>query len=110
MAVRKLETLTTVDTSDLKISQVLPRFLELRSAYDPLIGVELDDSQQFYRARLAELNVYACGYTREQLIGHLIERVDVCWDEFVREDSSDLSRNAKILRENLLNTFKEVEN
>lgn len=104
-----VEKLSSVDTSDLQISQVLPNSLKLRSAKDPIISVELDEHQQFYCASLPDLKVFACGDTREQLKERLIERVEFCWDEFVKEDDSDFNQNAKLLREKFLNTFEEVE-
>ena len=104
-----VEKLCSVDTSDIKISQVIPNFLKLRSPIDPIVRVELDDHQQFYCARLPDLKVFACGDTREQLKARITERVEFCWDEFVREDDSDFNQNAKLLREKLLSTFEEVE-
>ena len=83
--------------------------MKLRSPKDPIVRVELDEHQQFYCARLPELKVFAYGDTREQLKERLIERVEFCWDEFVREDDSDFNQNAKLLREKLLRTFEEVE-
>ena len=109
LAITKLENLKTVDTSDLKISQVLPRFLKLSSANDPLIRVKLDDSHKFYRARLPVLSVFACAETRDLLKERLAESIEVCWDAFVGEDSCDFDQNAKILREKLLQTFVETE-
>ena len=109
LAVRKLENVTTVDTSDLKISQVLPRFLRLSSAYDPLIRVEKDDSQQFYRARLPDLSLFVCAESRDLLKERLAESIEVCWDTFAGEDYCDFDQNAKILREKLLQTFVEIE-
>ena len=109
LLISAVEKLSAVDTSDLQISQVLPNFLKLRSPKDPIVRVELDEHQQFYCARLPELKVFACGDTREQLKERLIERVEFCWDEFVREDDSDFNQNAKLLREKLLRTFEEVE-
>ena len=109
LAIRKLESLTIVDISDLKISQVLPRFLKLSSAYDPLIRVEMDDSQQFYRARLLDLSVFACAETRDLLKERLAESIEVCWDTFAEEDYCDFDQNAKILKEKLLQTFVEIE-
>lgn len=101
--------LSSVDTSDLQISQVLPNSLKLRSPKDPIVRVELDEHQQFYCAMLPDFKVFACGDTREQLKERLTERVEFCWDEFVREDDSDFNQNAKLLREELLSTFEEVE-
>ena len=96
-----------VDTSDIDVSDVLPDFLQLVTRTVPLISVDLDETKSFYCAELEELNVFACGLSREQLKERLRERIDLCWDEFVREDSSDLSQKAWELRERLLGTFSE---
>lgn len=109
LRISAVEKLSSVDISDIKTSQVVPNFLKLRSSKDPIVRVELDEHQQFYCARLPDLKVFACGDTREQLKERLIERVEFCWDEFVREDDSNFNQNAKLLREKLLSTFEEVE-
>lgn len=99
--------ISPVDTSDIDVSDVLPDFLQLVTRTVPLINVDLDETKSFYCAELEELNVFACGLSREQLKERLRERIEVCWDEFVREDSSDLSQKAWELRERLHSTFSD---
>ena len=96
LVVLKLENFTIVDTGDLRISQVLLKFSKLRSVYDLSIRAELDDSQQFYRARLLDLSEFACAYTRDLLKERLAESIDVCWNAFAVEDYGDFDQNAKI--------------
>ena len=99
-----------VDTSDINVSDVLPDFLRLVTRTVPLINVDLDETKRFYCAELEELNVFACALSREHLKERLRERIEVCWDESVREDSSDLSQKAWELRERLHSTFSDGKN
>ena len=109
VSIQTLNKINRVDTSDLEIAEVLPSYLELTASTEPTISVELDEDKRFYTAELESLNIFACGYTRLELKENLEERVDSCWDEFAREDCSDLTDSALSLRERLLNTFREVE-
>ena len=109
VSIQTFNKINRVDTSDLGIAEVLPSYLELTASTEPTITVELDEDKRFYTAELESLNIFACGYTRLELKENLEERVDSCWDEFVREDCSDLTDSALSLRERLLNTFREVE-
>ena len=109
VSIQTFNKINRVDTSDLGIAEVLPSYLELSVSTEPTISAELDEDKRFYTAELESLNIFACGYTRSELKENLEERVDSCWDEFVREDCSDLTDSALSLRERLLNTFREVE-
>ena len=107
IAVYSVFHISPVDTSDIDVSDVLPDFLRLVTRAVPLINVDLDETKRFYCAELEELNVFACGLSREQLKEHLRERIEVCWDESVREDRAVLSQKAWELRERLLGAFLE---
>ena len=98
-----------VDTSDIGITEVLPSFLVMTSPAEPAIKVELTADNRFYSAKLESLHIFTCGHTRVDLKDCLQERVDSCWDEFVREDCSDLTEPALAIRERFLSTFREVE-
>lgn len=98
-----------VDTSDIGIIEVLPSFLVMTSSAEPAIKVELNEDKRFYSAELESLHIFTCGHTRVELKESLQERVDSCWDEFVREDCSDLIEPALAIRERLLKTFREIE-
>ena len=98
-----------VDTGDIGITEVLPSFLVMTSCAEPAIKVELNEDKRFYSAELENLNIFACGYTRAELKENLKESVDICWDEFVREDDSDFAVSAQNLRRMLLSTCREVK-
>ena len=98
-----------VDIRDIGITDVLPSNLIMTSSAEPVIRVELNEDKRFYSAELENLNIFACGYTRAELEENLKESVDICWDEFVREDDSDFAISAQTLRRMLLNAFREVK-
>ena len=98
-----------VDTGVIGITEVLPSFLVMTSCAEPAIKVELTEDKRFYSAKLESLHIFTCGHTRVDLKECLQERVDSCWDEFVREDCSDLTEPALAIRERFLSTFREVE-
>ncbi len=106
-----IEKIVPVDTSDIPLSEVLPDHLKLKTNKDLLIKVELEEEKKrFYSGELEELNIFACGLSREHLKERLMERVDTCWDAFVTDDGSNFSLDALELRERLLTTFEEVKN
>lgn len=101
VAVCSVKRIESVDTRDIAVSEVLPDFLLLTDKTLPLINVELDETKRFYCAELEDLNLFACGLSRGHLKEQLRESLEICWDEFVREDGSDLSQDAWDLREKL---------
>ena len=107
IAVWSFTKIDSVDTTDIDFAEVLPDFLELTDITLPKINVDIDETKRFYSAELRDLNIFACGLSREHLKEQLRESIEVCWDEFVSEDSSDLSADAWDLRENLLSSFRE---
>lgn len=109
IAVRSFARIDPVDTTDIDFAEVLPDFLELTDITLPKINVDLDETQRFYSAEQKDLNVFACGLSREHLKERLRESIEVCWDEFVSEDGSDLSQDAWDLREKLLISFMEAK-
>lgn len=109
ISIQTINKINRVDTSDLGIAEVLPSFLELTTSTEPRISVNRDEDNRFYTAELESLNIFAGGYTRVELKESLEERADSCWDEYVRENCSDLTESALSLRERFLNTFREVE-
>ena len=106
---RSVKQVNSVDTSDIDISEVLPDSLQLTHQNPLMVNVDLDETQRFYSAELESLNLFACGLSREHLKDRLRENLEICWDEFVTEDSSDLSQDALDLRERLLDSFREVK-
>ena len=106
---RSVKQVNSVDTSDIDISEVLPDSLQLTHQNPLMVNVDLDETQRFYSAELESLNLFACGLSREHLKDRLRENLEICWDEFVTEDSSDLSQDALDLRETLLDSFREVK-
>ena len=56
----------------------------------------MDNSQQFYRAILPDLSVFACADTRDLLNEYLAKSTEVGWNAFVGEDYRDFDQNAKI--------------
>ena len=109
IAVCSFTQIESVDTTDIDFAEVLPDFLELTDTTLPKINVDLDETKRFYSAELRDLNIFACGLSREHLKERLRERIEVCWDEFVSEDGSDLSQDAWNLREKLLISFMETK-
>lgn len=108
ISISSINKIIPVDTSDIRITEVLPKYLVMISSSEPAIKVELNEDNRFYSAELRDLNIFACGFTRDELKENLKESVDICWDEFVREDDSDFALSAQTLRKMLLKTFKEV--
>ena len=106
---RSVKQVSSVDTSDIDILEVLPDFLQLTHENPILVSVDLDETKRFYSAELENLNLFACGLSREHLKERLQRNLAICWDEFVTEDSSDLSQDALDLRERLLDSFTEVK-
>ncbi len=110
LSVVYIEKIVPVDTSDIPLSEILPDHLKLKTKETPLIKVKLEEEEKrFYSGRHENLRIFACGDSRDQLKESLKERVEICWDEFVKEDGSDLSQGALDLRERLLTTFEEVK-
>lgn len=109
IAVSTVKHIELVNTNDIVVAEILPDFLHLNDTSLHLIKVELDETQRFYCAELEDLNLFACGLSRGHLKEQLRENLEVCWDEFVREDGSDLSQDARDLRDKLLSSFKEVK-
>ena len=109
IAVSSFTKIDSVDTADIDFAEVLPDFLEVTDTTLPKINVDLDETKRFYSAELRDLNIFACGLSREHLKERLRERIEVCWDEFVSEDGSDLSQDAWNLREKLLISFMETK-
>ena len=106
---RSVKQVSSVDTSDIDISEVLPDSLQLTHHNPLMVNVDLDETQLFYSAKLESLNLFACGLSREHLKDRLRGNLEICWDEFVTEDSSDLSQDALDLRKRLLDSFTEVK-
>lgn len=109
IAVWSFTKIDSVDTTDIDFAEVLPDFLELTDTTLPKINVDLDETKRFYSAELRDLNIFACGLSRKHLKERLTESIEICWDEFVSEDSSDLSQDAWNLREKLLISFTEAK-
>lgn len=106
---RSVKQVSSVDISDIDISEVLPDSLQLTHQNPFMVNVDLDETQRFYSAELEYLNLYACGLSRDHLKERLQRNLAICWDEFVTEDSSDLSRDGLDLRERLLDSLTEVK-
>ena len=106
---RSVKQVSLADTSDIDISEVLPESLQLTHQNPIMVNVDLDETKRFYSAELENLNLFACGLSRDHLKERLQRNLAICWDEFVTEDSSDLSRDGLDLRERLLDSFTEVK-
>lgn len=107
LTVRYINRIVSVDTSEIKVSEILPDYLQLRANKDPSIKVALDETKRFYCGDLESLNIFACGDSRENLKERLTERLEVCWEASVREDCADFSINAMSIRKKLVSTFVE---
>ena len=103
-----LNRIVSVDTGEIKVSEILPDYLQLRANKDPSIIVALDETKRFYCGDLESLNIFACGDSRENLKERLTERLEVCWEASVREDCAEFSKNALNIRNRLVSTFVEV--
>lgn len=108
--IRKLENLSRfvpVDSTDMKIEDLLPPFLEPKNIANSKVNIELTDNESVYCGTYDDLDILAGGYSRASIESEIRSEISVLWKDLVREKYTKLSPYAQSLKEKLHHSFKE---
>jgi hypothetical protein len=67
-----------------------------------------NETKQLYCLEYADLGIDVFACTRDQLDLELREQIAFLWDNFALADDTELTKSALQLKDNLLNTLKEI--
>ena len=107
---RNLSRFVPVDSTDMKIEDLLPPFLEPKNIANSIVNIELTDNESFYRGTYEDLDILAGGYSRAGIESEIRSEISVLWKDLVREKYTKLSPYAQSLKEKLHHSFREKLN
>lgn len=96
-----------VNTDDIDVIELLPKYLKANHLNNLHIHVELSDDKQTYLASMDALGIQQAAYTRDDLIDALEGEIDFLWRNIAQEDDVNLAPKALELKRELHRLFKE---
>ena len=96
-----------VDETDIKLSHVVPTYLQLKNADEVLINVRLSENKQYYSAKYEYLELITGAFSRNELENELRVYLDILWTDFAKESDRKLAQCALNLKQKLLGMFEE---
>lgn len=101
------EKIHPVDTSDVKVIEVLPEYLEILKLENSHVEICLSESKQTYFAEHKELDINLAADTRSELLDGIKEDIEYLWRSYALEDDEKLSSGALNLKKNLKRCLRE---
>lgn len=96
-----------VDITDVRLSDVVPSYLQLKNFKDVYINVNLSENKQYYYANYEFLEIITGAFSRSELENELRIYIDILWTDFAKESDRNLALSAVNLKRKLLSTFEE---
>ena len=94
-----------MDLSPLVVERVRYGGVALRAAAPIWLKPTMDASQQLLCVEQADLGIDVFAYTRQHLLTELAEQLAMLWREYALADDAILDKEARNLKQALLNTF-----
>ena len=107
--VNSIESARLADDSNIRVSDVLPANLRVKSLPDQFVKVDLSDDKQTYYAEYKPLRSSCYAHTRYDLEETLRSEFEFLWKYYAIENDKVLSVDAIELKQKLLDMFVEVE-
>ncbi|MDR2427079.1 MAG: hypothetical protein LBD46_07900 [Endomicrobium sp.] len=97
-----------VDLSPIEIDHIECNGIKLKPKRQLILTPKLDETEQLYLIENPSIGLELFAYTRQELYNDI--KLDICylWEEYAKVDDDILSEDAKKLKTNLLDAFKEI--
>lgn len=96
-----------VDETEIRLSHVVPTYLQLKNVDEVFINVRLSKNKQYYSANYEYLEIITGAFSRIELENELRVYLDILWTDFAKESDLKLAQCAINLRQKLLSMFEE---
>lgn len=97
-----------VDLSIIELDVLIYTDKTLKFKYPFILTPELDETEQLYIIENSDLGIDLFAYTRAELLESLKEHILSLWEEYAQESDDNLTKDALILKNNLLKLIEEV--
>ncbi len=106
--VKSLYSAKLADDSNVRVSDVLPANLRVKSLSEQFVTVELIDDKQIYVATYEELELFCYAYTRYELEEALEFEFKMDWENYAIAPDNILTPDAISLKNKLQSMFEEI--
>ena len=105
--VNSIEFARLADDSNIRVSDVLPANLRVKSLSEQFVKVELRDDKQVYLAKYEDLEIFCYAYTRYELEEALEFEFKMDWENYAKAPDVMLTPGAISLKNKLHSRFEE---